>query len=87
MDTARARLFASPAFVVALVLGLMISLGPLSPAEASHTTIDASPNSDTNLVGSSHTVTATSIRPRRFRQLQRRIRTELRRRPAPRHDF
>jgi hypothetical protein len=27
------------------------------------------------------------IRPRRFCQLQRRNRTELRRRPAPRHDF
>ena len=63
MDTARARLSASPAFVVALVLGLMISLGSLSPAGASHTTIDATPNSDTNLVGTSHTVTATSSAP------------------------
>jgi hypothetical protein len=63
MDTARARLSASPAFVVALALGLMVSLGPLSPAEASHTTINATLDSDTNLVGTSHTATATSSVP------------------------
>jgi hypothetical protein len=64
MNTARAQRSASLAFVIAVAVGLIAILGPLvGPAGASHTTIDASPNSDTNLVGTSHSVTATTPGP------------------------
>ncbi len=64
MDTARAQRSASPAFVIAVAVGLMAILGPLAgPALSSHTTIDATPNSDTNPVGTSHSVTATTPGP------------------------
>jgi hypothetical protein len=64
MNTERAQPSPSLAFVVPLALGLIAILGPLGGlAGASHTTINADPNSDTNLVGTSHTVTATTSVP------------------------
>jgi Ca2+-binding RTX toxin-like protein len=64
MNTARAQRSASPAFIIAVAVGLMAILGPLAgPALSSHTTIDATPNSDTNPVGTSHSVTATTPGP------------------------